>query len=262
MPLNLSRLNTFYLRDFHIIASDMYIKLIDLKTIAAFKNVWLDCVRCHHAAWSKGKVLHRDLSENNLMACKRIKEDGSEAYEGILNDWDMASHLDEKNQVPRSAAAHRTGTLPILHDTHIAHDLESFFYILLWACLYYDLETGQFVVPKESDTSQSWRSDKTEPVRMFKGFFRTNVLPYTREEWDDVATAWLIPLFEYFRDAFSEGRQKESLVLPRRAKQKPLAQTSSELENPKLDNLITYEGFIEGKLGRHYDNSATNLLYT
>ncbi|TFK21745.1 hypothetical protein FA15DRAFT_549922, partial [Coprinopsis marcescibilis] len=91
----------------------------------------------HHVAWVTGKVLHRDLSENNLMV-NRMK-DGT--AKGILNDWDMATRADTKNQVPRSSAQHRTGTLPFMACDLLAiepprhyyrHDLESFMYVLIW----------------------------------------------------------------------------------------------------------------------------------
>ena len=68
---------------------------------------------------------------------------------GILNDWDIASQLTGKGEVPNSAALHRTGTLPFVAVELLCssppphsyrHDLESFFYILIWAAVHYDLE--------------------------------------------------------------------------------------------------------------------------
>ncbi|TFK21841.1 hypothetical protein FA15DRAFT_551357, partial [Coprinopsis marcescibilis] len=95
----------------------------------------------HNEAYEKGEVLHRDLSEGNLMFWRKQNEDGKGTnIQGVLNDWDMASKLESK-QVPMSTATKRTGTLPfmaieLLMDKpapHLRrHDLESFFYILLW----------------------------------------------------------------------------------------------------------------------------------
>jgi hypothetical protein len=88
----------------------------------------------HYHAYATGNVFHRDLSENNLMF-KRDAHSNSE--KGVVNDWDVASHLDDKGEVPTSTARHRTGTIPFMAcdllvdepPVHIyRHDLESFFY--------------------------------------------------------------------------------------------------------------------------------------
>ncbi|TFK21746.1 hypothetical protein FA15DRAFT_548134, partial [Coprinopsis marcescibilis] len=91
----------------------------------------------HHAAWQTGQVLHRDLSENNLMVNRM--EDGTS--KGVLNDWDMATRIDSNTQDPGSSPQSRTGTLPFMACELLLnkppphfyrHDLESFVYILLW----------------------------------------------------------------------------------------------------------------------------------
>jgi hypothetical protein len=54
----------------------------------------------HAAAHQQGKVLHRDLSENNLVLKYHKGRPKS-----IVNDWDiMASHLDDAGEVPLSTA--------------------------------------------------------------------------------------------------------------------------------------------------------------
>ncbi|KAE9382310.1 hypothetical protein BT96DRAFT_755069, partial [Gymnopus androsaceus JB14] len=85
------------------------------------------------------RVLHRDLSEGNLMF-RRID---SKVY-GVLNDFDLSSYVDRLNNGPSSN--HRTGTKPFmaidllnkLKKSHMyRHDLESLFYIMLFlACRY------------------------------------------------------------------------------------------------------------------------------
>ena len=47
----------------------------------------------HYHAWNTGKVLHRDISENNLMIY--LPEDPKHALlsRGILNDFDLAAEL-------------------------------------------------------------------------------------------------------------------------------------------------------------------------
>jgi hypothetical protein len=91
-------------------------------------------------------VLHRSLSKNNLM----FKQDAdSNSAENFVNNWDMASHLDSKGEVSTSTACHRTGTIPFMAYNLLAdkppvhiyqHDLESFFYILIWAAVHFDIK--------------------------------------------------------------------------------------------------------------------------
>ena len=78
------------------------------------------------------KILHRDISLNNLML---RKEDGN-VY-AVLNDLDLAVSAD----VQRQSSKHRTGTKPFMaidlldreSTVHMyRHDLESLFYVLVW----------------------------------------------------------------------------------------------------------------------------------
>lgn len=173
----------------------------------------------HHAAYATGKVLHRDLSENNLMIDRCADEEGRMETIGVLNDWDMASRLDDTLQVPRSAATHRTGTLPFMSIqllTHgkenevrhrYRHDLESFFYILLCAVLFYDLKTHQMIqVPDKEDDIRKlrdWRGDDIEHNTNFKRNLFTTPRFYhgvvedalkSRSQWAPYVNKYLNPI--------------------------------------------------------------------
>jgi serine/threonine protein kinase len=78
------------------------------------------------------KILHRDISLNNLML---RKEDGN-AY-AVLNDLDLAINED----VQSHSLKHHTGTKPFMAIDLLSgeptvhryrHDLESLFYVLVW----------------------------------------------------------------------------------------------------------------------------------
>ena len=78
------------------------------------------------------RILHRDISLNNLM----LRKEGDKAY-GVLNDFDLAVDADVKS----ASSKQRTGTKPfmaidLLRDhpsVHMyRHDLESMFYVLVW----------------------------------------------------------------------------------------------------------------------------------
>lgn len=99
----------------------------------------------HREAYRIGKVLHRDLSENNLMIARL--EDGT--ANGLLNDWDMASVWKNGVGDTITAAHHRTGTPPFMAIDLLRaelwghlyrYELESFVYILVWAAVHYNLK--------------------------------------------------------------------------------------------------------------------------
>jgi serine/threonine protein kinase len=78
------------------------------------------------------KILHRDISLNNLML---RKEDGN--IYAVLNDLDLAVNADVQSQ----SSKHRTGTKPFMAIDLLSgeptvhmyrHDLESLFYVLVW----------------------------------------------------------------------------------------------------------------------------------
>ncbi|KAG6825926.1 hypothetical protein H0H93_016962, partial [Arthromyces matolae] len=120
-------------RRLHVLGMKIYRKLWEARNAEEFMQIYLDC---HYYAYKDGKVLHRDLSENNLMFKYTVKG----KVRGVLNDWDMASYLEENGEIEYSDATRRTGTIPFMacdllvdHEPppHLyRHDLESFFYIL------------------------------------------------------------------------------------------------------------------------------------
>lgn len=89
----------------------------------------------HESLLEHGKILHRDVSENNII----ITEHASEGdLKGRLIDLDLAKELDS---VP-SGASHRTGTMQFMAIEVLEgkghtyrHDLESFLYVFIWMCI-------------------------------------------------------------------------------------------------------------------------------
>jgi serine/threonine protein kinase len=79
-------------------------------------------------------ILHRDISENNIIITKPDVADG---FKGMLIDFDLAKNLESD----RSGAQQQTGTVQFMAiqvlqnaDHTYRHDLESFFYVLIWMC--------------------------------------------------------------------------------------------------------------------------------
>ncbi|KDR70433.1 hypothetical protein GALMADRAFT_76151 [Galerina marginata CBS 339.88] len=173
-------------------------------------------IQGHYHAYHTGRVLHRDISENNLMIWRPLEETKtskkSKAPEshGVLNDFDMAAEVGEDGELLVSAAHHRTGTLPFMardllepvpaEDLGIRHlyrhDLESFFYILVWAAIHYDIPTKtRLPTPK---TLQKW----LDPIDAFhrKSTFINEDSPYIeirahcRPEYGALWKKWVDPL--------------------------------------------------------------------
>lgn len=101
----------------------------------------------------KANILHRDISENNVM----YEMHGDEVY-FILIDFDLATFVDDKGiPLAKPSSNHRTGTLPfmaweLVQDVHVhqasgdprrhqhvihrlRHDYESLFWLALYCAL-------------------------------------------------------------------------------------------------------------------------------
>ncbi|KAJ3983065.1 hypothetical protein F5890DRAFT_1587080 [Lentinula detonsa] len=111
-----------------------------LQTAKQCAQVFYDVFQCHHWVWKYPEILHRDISQGNIM----VREKNGTIY-GVLNDWDLATWLDNKRDGPTSLF--RTGTKPYMaHEQQTIHwrgphryrhDMESLFYVMvLFACLY------------------------------------------------------------------------------------------------------------------------------
>lgn len=219
-------------RNMHVLGMLKYEKLWEVGNIGGFKKVFVDCVECkffhlvyssflilfpqgHYHSYTTGRVLHGDLSENNLM----FKQD-EDGVKGIVNDWDMASPVDDRDEV--LATNIPTGTTPFMAcellcsdaPPHLyRHDLESFFYILVWACVNYSLrKRKQLSIAKAVEL---W--NLPERARMAKVAFlidpycRDEVFNYIGEEFNSVKEAWLMPLWKLFRDAFVSAPEGATL---------------------------------------------------
>ncbi|KAI1473397.1 hypothetical protein F4774DRAFT_53683 [Daldinia eschscholtzii] len=112
------------------------------RVISEFRNIrellesLRDAIKAHQSLYIKGKILHRDISPNNIIITKPELANG---FKGMLIDLDLAKVRDNG---PRSAQ-HQIGTMQFMAievllkvDHTYRHDLESFFYVLLWMCGY------------------------------------------------------------------------------------------------------------------------------
>ncbi|KAJ8091134.1 hypothetical protein PM082_024615 [Marasmius tenuissimus] len=92
-------------RDLHYVIVEQLYPITELKGLA-FGTAFKDIIRCHQWLIEVAKIMHRDVSLNNLLY--RKKE--GRTY-GVLNDYDLACSLD-KPEEPTSRQ--RTGTKPFI----------------------------------------------------------------------------------------------------------------------------------------------------
>ena len=99
------------------------------QSVREFLEACRDFIKAHRSLYYDGKILHRDISENNIIVTD-VKGEGDPR--GMLIDLDLAKEL---NSSP-SGARHRTGTMEFMAIEVLEgrahtyrHDLESFFYV-------------------------------------------------------------------------------------------------------------------------------------
>ncbi|THV43834.1 hypothetical protein BGAL_0875g00010 [Botrytis galanthina] len=114
--------------------------LHEYQSVRELLEVLRDAIQGHKSLLKKGKILHRDISENNIIITNLPAEGDPK---GRLIDLDLAKELDG---VP-SGARHRTGTMQFMaigvlegNGHTYRHDLESFFYVFVWICTRYGYE--------------------------------------------------------------------------------------------------------------------------
>ncbi|KAL7903039.1 serine/threonine-protein kinase Sgk2 [Trichoderma sp. SZMC 28014] len=123
------------------------------RVISAFKTIkellesMRDAIKAHQSLYVTGNILHRDISSNNIIITDPATADG---FKGVLIDLDLAT-CKIRDSGP-SGAQHQAGTMQFMAvevlrmvDHTYRHDLESFFYVLIWMC-----------------ARQSWRNGFTE----------------------------------------------------------------------------------------------------
>ncbi|EGC46848.1 serine/threonine protein kinase Sgk2 [Histoplasma capsulatum var. duboisii H88] len=120
-----------------------------------------DAIKAHRSLYLDGNILHRDISENNIIITDSDKADG---YSGTLIDLDLAKEVGSG----RSGARHQTGTMEFMAievllniDHTYRHDLESFFYVLIWQCARHGW--GKDNHPKDSKL-RAWYTGNYEDI--------------------------------------------------------------------------------------------------
>ncbi|TFB07258.1 hypothetical protein CCMA1212_001248 [Trichoderma ghanense] len=128
-----------------------------------------DAIKVHRSLYLDGKILHRDISENNIIITDPEKSDG---FKGMLIDLDLAK---EEGKGP-SGARHRTGTMEfmaievLLGTSHTyRHDLEAFFYVLIWLSARRGWALSRAPAPRKSCLSLWFTGSYQDIARVKRG---------------------------------------------------------------------------------------------
>jgi Fungal protein kinase len=107
----------------------------EFKFVRELLEACRDFIKAHRSFYYDGKILHWDISENNITV---TSAEGEENPRGMPIDLDLVKELDSG----LSGARHRTGTIEsmvieILEGGANTYrcDLESFFYVFLWVII-------------------------------------------------------------------------------------------------------------------------------
>ncbi|KAI1181784.1 serine/threonine-protein kinase Sgk2 [Nemania serpens] len=107
----------------------------DFDSIKELLEALQDAIRAHLSLYEVGQILHRDISSNNIIITRPEENEGG--FKGMLIDLDLA----KGGNCIASGSRQQTGTLQFMavgvlrgEDHTYRHDLESFFYVLLWMC--------------------------------------------------------------------------------------------------------------------------------
>ncbi|KAA8899280.1 hypothetical protein FN846DRAFT_960639 [Sphaerosporella brunnea] len=111
-------------------------------TITELLEAMRDAIRGHRTLYNTHRILHRDVSLFNIL----IDDDPSRPGKGLLIDLDLAIR---RERIGTTGASHRTGTQDFMAPGLLSdqphsfrHDLESFFYVLLWIATFYTVPPG------------------------------------------------------------------------------------------------------------------------
>ncbi|KAH8100115.1 hypothetical protein BXZ70DRAFT_1008623 [Cristinia sonorae] len=125
-----------------IVLNEVGVPLKDYTDSLELCHAVSDAILAHAAAWEATEVLHRDISDGNIIIYFDFTEP-SQVTEGLLIDWDLSKY---RNELGRVSQQNRSGTWRFLSAAllnypfkpyELADDLESFYHLLCLFALRY-----------------------------------------------------------------------------------------------------------------------------
>ncbi|CAE6481567.1 unnamed protein product [Rhizoctonia solani] len=205
-------------REFRVLVLSPVCELLTtIEDVSVFKTCFIKLVNAHYALF-KRSILHCDISIGNLMYDPKTQEP-------YLIDADLGKKVDKLGS---PSSNHRTGTLPFMAmdllvqvpPPHLyRHDLESFFYVLVWIC---------------AEDHHGWhRIDSVAGMTREKSYFlgQYNLEDIRLGKFAELKSTWITKLGRLF----TVGVAKKTLSTVLRG---PVP-----FDNDTLDGEVTYETF-------------------
>ncbi|KAF1733596.1 hypothetical protein CRV24_007501 [Beauveria bassiana] len=137
--------------------------LRSFQSLVELLQVLRDAIMCHRSLYYDARLLHRDISPGNIII---LDHQDKEQPKGLLIDLDSAISLDEASEAELGI----TGTRPLMaigvlrNEPHTCrHDLESFFYVLIWMIITDDTES-----PPEGSRLRRWSNGDWDSLAAHK----------------------------------------------------------------------------------------------
>ncbi|KAL0959975.1 hypothetical protein HGRIS_011637 [Hohenbuehelia grisea] len=166
----------------------------------------------HQDAYNKCGLLHRDVSEGNILI---VNQDGRRY--GMLNDWDLAEYVD-------SLAPDRIGTwefmsyrmlkIPVNVVHNLSDDLESFLYVILFEGLIYARHDQENTV--DNITSRIFNEEVSLPTGHLIGGMHKYEMIATWESGpacifhSPALRSWMQSSMKMFKKAFRAREKRDS----------------------------------------------------
>lgn len=182
--------------------------------------------------------MHRDISVRNLMTRKR----GDRIY-GVLNDFDLATHFSRTE----ASSKQRTGTQPFMAidllkpnpPGHLyRHDLESFFYVLVWIIVRF--HNGRVI---ETRPLQEWEDSGRDVLSGLKSGFLLTYVANPTANYGSLFD-WADRLKQIFMAGYASLAQFQAELKRAEATRSPSGLASPFDFNTLGDN-ITFDKFQE-----------------
>jgi Fungal protein kinase len=111
-------------------------KIYEYEFVNEFLEACRDIIKAHRSLYQDGKILHRDISVNNMIITDA--HDVSDPR-GMLIDLDAAREVDVGRRATHSYGTVEFMAIEVLEGTvdTYRHDLESIFYVFLWVIIRY-----------------------------------------------------------------------------------------------------------------------------
>lgn len=165
--------------------------------------------------------------------------------EGVLIDLDIAARVNEQGTPVNRDELPVAGTIEFRacdlvipekpKKAYYRHDLESFFYTLVWIQLHY--QNGVYYQHPEAETADFGFRGSWEATRDYKqGFLHAYNDKEDQLPWTSLRDAWLTPLREYFGKAFNA--EHNAAIATYRG-------VGSLLDEKTLGGEISFEKFVK-----------------